>query len=68
MPHEATTGEAGLLYLLFPHLAGLGVSHVEDLGGGVRITVRTGSASAGCLNCGTVSARVHDRYGAQDSP
>jgi hypothetical protein len=30
---ELTAGEAGLLVMLFPHLAGLDLDHVEDLGG-----------------------------------
>jgi hypothetical protein len=30
--HELTAGEAGLLVVLFPHLAGLDLVHVEDLG------------------------------------
>jgi transposase len=60
--HELTAGEAGLLVVLFPHLAGLDLRRVEDLGDGVRIVARTGTASAGCRGCGTVSGRVHDRY------
>lgn len=62
MLHELTAGEAGLLVVLFPHLAGLDLRRVEDVGGGVRIVARTGTASAGCRGCGAVSARVHDRY------
>jgi transposase len=60
--HELTAGEAGLLVVLFPHLAGLDLVHVEDLGGGVRITARTRTALLACRGCGVVSARVHDRY------
>ena len=30
MLHELTAGEAGLLVVLFPHLAGLDLVHVED--------------------------------------
>ena len=44
MLHELTAGEAGLLVVLFPHLAGLDFVHVEDLGGRVRITARTRTA------------------------
>ncbi len=63
MLHEVTEREAGLLRMLFPHLAGLDIRHVEDLGSdGVRITAGTGTASAACRGCGTVSVRVHDRY------
>ncbi|MGH3122763.1 MAG: ISL3 family transposase [Streptosporangiaceae bacterium] len=62
MLHELTAGEAGLLVVLFPHLAGLDLVHVEDAGGGVRITARTRTASLACRGCGVVSARVHDRY------
>jgi len=60
--HELTAGEAGLMVLLFPHLAGLDLVHVEDLGGGVRIAARTRTAALSCRGCGAVSARVHDRY------
>jgi transposase len=60
--HELTAGEAGLLVVLFPHLAGLDLVHVEDLGGGVRITARTRTVLLACRGCGVVSARVHDRY------
>jgi len=60
--HELTGGEAGLLVVLFPHLAGLDLVHVEDLGGGVRITARTRTVLLACRGCGVVSARVHDRY------
>jgi transposase len=60
--HEVTAREAGLLVMLFPHLAGLDIVHVEDLGDAVRITARTRTASLACRGCGAVSARVHDRY------
>jgi zinc-finger of transposase IS204/IS1001/IS1096/IS1165 len=60
--HELTGGDAGLLVVLFPRLAGLDLVHVEDLGGGVRITARTRTALLACRGCGVVSARVHDRY------
>jgi transposase len=60
--HEFTGGEAGLLALLFPHLAGLELRQVEDLGDGVRIVARTRTASLACRGCGAVSAQVHDRY------
>jgi transposase len=60
--HELTAGEAGLLALLFPHLAGLELCQVEDLGDGVRIVARTRTASLACRGCGVVSAQVHDRY------
>jgi transposase len=60
--HVLTGGEAGLLVMLFPQLAGLDLVQVEDLGEGVRITARTGTASLACRDCQAVSARVHDRY------
>jgi transposase len=60
--HELTAGEAGLLAVLFPHLAGLDLVQVEDLGAEVRITARTRTVSLACRGCGVVSARVHDRY------
>ena len=62
MLHELTEGEASLLVLLFPHLAGLDLDHVEDLGGTVRITARTRTASLACRGCGVACGRVHDRY------
>ena len=36
MLHELTGREAGLLSLLFPHLSGLDLDRVEDLGGSVK--------------------------------
>ena len=62
MLHELTEGEARLLVVLFPHLEGLDLEHVEDLGEAVRITARTRTASLACRGCGVVSSRVHDRY------
>ena len=62
MLHELTAGEAGLLVVLFPHLADLDLVYVEDLGGEVRIMARTRTALLACRGCGVVSARVHDRY------
>jgi hypothetical protein len=58
--HVLTRREAGLLVLLFPHLAGLDLDHVEDTGETVKIVARTRTASAACRGCGTVSARAHD--------
>jgi DNA-directed RNA polymerase subunit N (RpoN/RPB10) len=60
--HELTGREVGLLYLLFPHLSGLDLDRVEDLGGSVKIEARTGPGPVACRACGTLSARVHDRY------
>ena len=62
MLHEVTAGEAGLLILLFPQLAGLDLERVEDTGAGVRIVARTRTGALSCRGCGEVSARVHDRY------
>lgn len=63
MLHELTAGEAGLLVMLFPHLAGLDLQSVEDLGkDGVRITAAARADPAPCRGCEAVSARVHDRY------
>ena len=36
MLYKLTVGETGLLVLLFPHLAGLVIDHVEDLGDPVQ--------------------------------
>ena len=62
MLHELTEGEAGLLRVLFPHLAGLDLEHAGDLGDGIRITARTRTAALACPGCGAVSSQVHDRY------
>ena len=62
MLHELTDREAGLLYLLFPHLSGLDLDRVEDLGGSLKIVARTVSGPVACRDCGTLLARVHDRY------
>src|SRR5260370_4411087 len=48
--------------MLLPHLAGLDLACVEDLGDGPRIVARTRTALLACRDCGVVSARVHDRY------
>jgi hypothetical protein len=60
--HELTGREAGLLSLLFPHLSGLDLDRVEELGGSVKIAARAGSGPVACRDCRTPSARVHDRY------
>ncbi|MEU7856938.1 ISL3 family transposase [Nonomuraea sp. NPDC049141] len=60
--HELTGREVGLLYMLFPHLRGLVLDQVEDLGDRLRIAARTDSEPVACRGCGTPSARVHDRY------
>ena len=62
MLHELTDREVGLLYLLFPHLSGLDLDRVEDLGGSLKIVARTASEPVACRDCGTPLARVHDRY------
>ena len=62
MLHELTAGEADLLCVLFPQLAGLEITGVEDLGNTVRVVARTGAGPLACRGCGAVSARVHDRY------
>jgi transposase len=59
--HVLAGGEAGLMVLLFPQLAGLELESIEDTGEGLQITARTGTASLAC-SCGAVSAQVHDRY------
>jgi transposase len=60
--HQLTGGEARVLALLFPHLNGLDLGQIEDLGGSVRIMARTRGGPAACHGCGTASAQVHDRY------
>ena len=49
MLHELTGREAGLLYLLFPHLSGLDLDRVEDLDGSVKIVARMYRLRAGGL-------------------
>jgi hypothetical protein len=51
--HEPTSREAGLLYLLFPHLSRLDLDRVEDLDGSVKIVGRTGSGPVACRDCET---------------
>ncbi|MFI9552764.1 ISL3 family transposase [Nonomuraea endophytica] len=60
--HELTDGEVRLLCLLFPHLAGLDLARVEEVGGGVKFVARTGHGPVACWECGQSSARVHERY------
>jgi transposase len=60
--HVLSGGEAGLLVLLFPQLAGLDLEYVEDTGEKVQIAAGTRTASLACRGCGHVSERVHDRY------
>jgi transposase len=48
--------------LFFPHLAGLHVDKIEDLGNAVLVTARSRAAEAACHRCGTSSARVNSRY------
>ena len=47
-----------LLAVLFPHLAGLDLERVEDLGETVRITARTRTAALACRGCWVVSSQV----------
>jgi hypothetical protein len=50
--HELTGREATLLVVLFPHLTGLDLTYVEDLGGGVLwITARTRTSLLACRGC-----------------
>jgi hypothetical protein len=60
--HELAAGEARLLRLLFPQLAGLDLDQVGDLDGTVQIVARTSVAWMACRGCGVPSTRVHDRY------
>jgi transposase len=52
-----------LLAVLFPHLAGLRVHRVEDIGEAVMIAASCRAGSASCPRCGQVSAQVHGGYG-----
>jgi transposase len=51
-----------LLFMLFPHLAGLRVERVEDAGEAVLIWACCRAAQARCPACGSVSSRVHGGY------
>ena len=51
-----------LLTALFPHLAGLRVHRVEDIGDAVMISASCRAAGACCPRCGQESARVHGGY------
>jgi transposase len=51
-----------LLTALFPHLAGLRVHRVEDIGHAVVISASCRTGGACCPRCGQESARVHGGY------
>jgi transposase len=51
-----------LLAVLFPHLAGLRVHRVEDIGDAVVIAASCRARAACCPRCGLESARVHGGY------
>jgi transposase len=51
-----------LLAVLFPHLAGLRVHRVEDIGDAVMISASCRAEAACCPRCGQSSARVHGGY------
>jgi len=51
-----------LLFMLFPHLAGLRVRRVEDAGQAVVIRACCRALRAWCPSCGSVSSRVHGGY------
>jgi transposase len=51
-----------LLAVLFPHLAGLRVHRVEDIGHAVVIAASCRARAACCPRCGQESARVHGGY------
>jgi transposase len=51
------------LSVLLSHLAEVEVERIEQMGGVVRISARTASSPVACPSCGSVSSRVHSRYG-----
>ena len=51
-----------LLTALFPHLAGLRVHRVEDIGHAVVISASCRAGGGRCPRCGQKSARVHGGY------
>ncbi|MFJ8391145.1 transposase family protein [Streptomyces sp. NPDC094438] len=54
---------AGLLKVLFPHLSQVVINSIGRMGKSVRIAAICTASTAWCPGCGTVSARVHSRYG-----
>ncbi|MDT0548701.1 transposase family protein [Streptomyces lonegramiae] len=54
---------AELLKVLLPHLTHVVVNGVVRIGTSVRISAICSAPTACCPGCGTVSARVHSRYG-----
>ncbi|WP_432190659.1 ISL3 family transposase [Streptomyces sp. Tue6028] len=53
----------GLLKVLFPHLTQVLINSVARIGKSIRIAARCTAPAARCSGCGTVSSRVHSRYG-----
>jgi transposase len=51
-----------LLFMLFPHLAGLRVERVADAGEAVVIWACCRALQARCPSCGSVSSQVHGGY------
>ncbi|MFE3202953.1 transposase family protein [Embleya sp. NPDC059237] len=52
-----------ILDLLLPHLTGVAVVDLQEVGTRLCITACTVAERASCPACGTSSRRVHDRYG-----
>lgn len=48
--------------MLLPHLAGVLVGRVEDVGGAVWVWASPRAETASCPSCGEVATRVHSRY------
>jgi transposase/predicted transcriptional regulator len=59
---EVSEQGESLLTALFPHLAGLRVHRVEDIGHAVVISASCRAGQACCPECGSPSARVHGGY------
>jgi transposase len=59
---EVSERGENLLTALFPHLAGLRVHRVEDIGHAVVISASCRARQACCPECGSPSARVHGGY------
>jgi transposase len=55
-------GAVELLYVLFPHLAGVHVERVVASGRVVRLEAATRAPTASCPACGHLSSRIHSRY------
>jgi transposase len=59
---EISAQDEALVAMLFPHLAGLRMHRVADVGEAVVISASCRAGSACCPRCGQQSSRVHGGY------